>query len=731
MKQAVPKISLRTLIMLLVGILVALALLFAGDHLRRSWASYRSAALLSERNEMADYCVQAIKGIASERGRNYLLLRSQRPIYPGNWSFIHQQRAYSEKYLAEIMRHLPENLRFRKEALQLAWDTVKTLRLTVDRELLRPANERQADIAEQWKSASNDLMLLLNNLLADVSDLPDSLGARSELLVFMRIQASQLRDLVGTEANALFAELAAKRIPDRQLIESLNSLHGRTLQIWAQLLEANQRLPNAGLSVALENVHLRWLEGLRPLQEKILDDAWNKRLSEVDLDYYLVMLAPTLDAIIELTDGINHMVITVTQEHLKSSQKQGLLTLGSILVIIAVVGLVILVLVRRFTRPLKAIMHRVDALTERYADAQATNLPAFLGDDFNRVDQALELLDSAVEARLRSEAALNESERISASILANVSQAVIATDLAGRITLFSRGAENMLGYSAAEIVGKQTPSLFHEREEILARAHEFSIPAERVLAPDCNLVRIFSEYIAFPDEREWTYLRKDGKRLTVFLLLTYLHNANGEVNGFLKVASDITERTKIAAEMARLAHHDALTQLPNRRLFDDRMQFALNRARRERMRLALMLIDLDKFKEVNDLQGHTVGDLLLKAVAERMQQCLRETDTLARIGGDEFVVLLEGDSAPQDALKVAEKIRLLLNEPFELGEKITASIGCSIGLSIYPDHGTDQTSLQEHADEAMYRAKASGRNCVVLYEPLGDQDQSAPSASAS
>ena len=110
---------------------------------------------------------------------------------------------------------------------------------------------------------------------------------------------------------------------------------------------------------------------------------------------------------------------------------------------------------------------------------------------------------------------------------------------------------------------------------------------------------------------------------------------------------------------------------------------------------------------------------------------MRETDTLARIGGDEFDVLLEGDSAPQDALKVAEKIRLLLNEPFELGEKITASIGCSIGLSIYPDHGTDQTSLQEHADEAMYRAKASGRNCVVLYEPLGDQDQSAPSASAS
>lgn len=167
-------------------------------------------------------------------------------------------------------------------------------------------------------------------------------------------------------------------------------------------------------------------------------------------------------------------------------------------------------------------------------------------------------------------------------------------------------------------------------------------------------------------------------------------------------------------ELTQLATHDALTGLPNRKLFNDRLHLALTAAKRDKARMALMFIDLDEFKPVNDMYGHTVGDLLLKEVAVRIQDCLRESDTVARMGGDEFVVLLPVIDAEQDACVVAEKIRLALDQPFELaGENLR--ISSSIGIAIYPEHGSDEKALLKNADTAMYYAKESGRNAVRVF----------------
>ncbi len=164
----------------------------------------------------------------------------------------------------------------------------------------------------------------------------------------------------------------------------------------------------------------------------------------------------------------------------------------------------------------------------------------------------------------------------------------------------------------------------------------------------------------------------------------------------------------------QLAQHDALTGLPNRSLFTDRLHQALAQARRDRAKLAVMYLDLDKFKPVNDTLGHAVGDLLLKEVARRMQGCVRESDTVGRIGGDEFVVLLPHVDNADDALLVAEKIRHALNLPFHLEGGHVASISSSSGVAIYPDHGTDDISLSAASDQAMYVAKECGRNQVRL-----------------
>jgi diguanylate cyclase (GGDEF)-like protein len=164
------------------------------------------------------------------------------------------------------------------------------------------------------------------------------------------------------------------------------------------------------------------------------------------------------------------------------------------------------------------------------------------------------------------------------------------------------------------------------------------------------------------------------------------------------------ERKQMIASLQHAALYDGLTQLPNRELFHDRMQLALARVRRDQVRLSLLYLDLDKFKEVNDTLGHGTGDLLLQKAARRLEGCVRAGDTVARFGGDEFVVLLENVGLPEHTTSVIEKIRSALNKPFDLaGHQISVLV--SIGVAHCPLHGDDEQRLLSHADEAMYLQK--------------------------
>jgi len=175
----------------------------------------------------------------------------------------------------------------------------------------------------------------------------------------------------------------------------------------------------------------------------------------------------------------------------------------------------------------------------------------------------------------------------------------------------------------------------------------------------------------------------------------------------------VVERKQTEMWLQHIARHDPLTDLPNRDLFHDRLQTSLLWAQRNQTPLALLYLDLDKFKQVNDTLGHPVGDLLLQEVAQRLRQCVRESDTVGRIGGDEFLVLLNGIPLPEHALLVAEKIRAALDRPFDLaGHHVHVSP--SIGVALYPDHGDDYKQLIRYADEAMYGAKKQGGNRFQL-----------------
>lgn len=187
---------------------------------------------------------------------------------------------------------------------------------------------------------------------------------------------------------------------------------------------------------------------------------------------------------------------------------------------------------------------------------------------------------------------------------------------------------------------------------------------------------------------------------------------HAQVLSVICISKDITERREMEQKLKHMAQHDVLTGLPNRALFEDRVQKAIAQAKRDGTRLALMSIDLDRFKPVNDSFGHHVGDVLLQVTARRMLDSVRESDSIGRIGGDEFLVLLPVLESVQDALTVADKIHRNLSQPFDLPEHPDIRISSCIGIALYPDHGDDTQCLYRNADKAMYQAKSQGGNRV-------------------
>ena len=219
---------------------------------------------------------------------------------------------------------------------------------------------------------------------------------------------------------------------------------------------------------------------------------------------------------------------------------------------------------------------------------------------------------------------------------------------------------------------------------------------------------------AGPCTNEYRVIRQDGRVAWLSSHAKTLADASGRVHRMIGVSQDITERKRQEEEARFLAYHDTLTGLPNRRLLDDRLRQAIFLAQRRDSRIALMVVDLDHFKQVNDALGHRAGDAVLREAAHRVAGCLRKADTLARHGGDEFVVVIPDLQQEGDCQVVAEKILRSLVPPFQVDGRDFV-IGASIGVSLYPADAGDGEALLRNADVAMYRAKQLGRNNYRFY----------------
>lgn len=216
--------------------------------------------------------------------------------------------------------------------------------------------------------------------------------------------------------------------------------------------------------------------------------------------------------------------------------------------------------------------------------------------------------------------------------------------------------------------------------------------------------------------------RKNGERYAEYLRINSVYDEKGNIENYIGIFSDITETLKRQEQLHRMANYDPLTNLPNRHLFMTLAEQILSLSKRQTSKAVVSFLDLDGFKEVNDLHGHEIGDRVLREVADRLEKQLRQSDAIARIGGDEFVIVFSDIKEIEDVKPLYERILEALKEPFRIGE-ISIVIGASIGAALYPDHGKEIEVLVRHADAAMYRSKANGRNRITFFDHgMGDMN---------
>lgn len=297
------------------------------------------------------------------------------------------------------------------------------------------------------------------------------------------------------------------------------------------------------------------------------------------------------------------------------------------------------------------------------------------------------------------------------AILDSADFSVIATDVDGTIQTINYGAEIKLGYAPGELVGK-TPMVIHDAGEVAARAITLAGELGHEVQPGFDVL-VAKAKLGLSDENDWTYICKDGRTFPVRLSVTALLDATGQVTGFLGIGSDITQRKQAEARVLHLARFDSLTGLVNRSYFLEKLGEAIARSERSGNPLALMFLDLDHFKNINDTFGHHGGDLVLKEFADRLSQSVRATDTVARLAGDEFVILLDLLHDENGASAVADKIIASMQRPFDLMDGQCRATTC-MGIAVRRPGETDPEAFLRRADAALYRMKSAGRGSYII-----------------
>ncbi len=440
-----------------------------------------------------------------------------------------------------------------------------------------------------------------------------------------------------------------------------------------------------GLEVALINDKGEKIVSSLPELQSLSIDKGRSRVAEERIDQvdYLFTLLP-----FGAEDGFKQGGIAIFQslENLYSEKEKITILFIVIFGVIAVGALLISSFIASsFSRPLLSLAKTANSIAcgnfNERVRVKSEDEIGQLANSFNEMTSSLQV----------SREALVTAKEYTDNILKCMLNSLIVVSQDGNIQTVNAATCALLGYQKHELIGQPSSKIFSVK-----------LPTTGVA-----LAEAFQKGVL--QDIETTYLSKDGHKITVWFSCTIMHDHANNLEGILCVAQDISEHKKNIARSHYLANYDPLTDLPNRILFMDRLNQTIHRSIRRNRHAAIMMLDLDRFKNINDTLSHAIGDLLLQTVSERLRRCVRESDTIARFGGDEFAFILDDIERPEDVSKIAKKVLQTFEEPMTLrGHELF--ITTSIGISLYPTDGTNAESLLKNADTAMYRAKEQGRN---------------------
>ncbi|MHB1117062.1 diguanylate cyclase domain-containing protein [Sideroxydans sp.] len=388
-------------------------------------------------------------------------------------------------------------------------------------------------------------------------------------------------------------------------------------------------------------------------------------------------------------NGAASIVLDLTEEFELIRSIDAWLWIGQLLLQL-VLFFMIDVLIRSFTDPLKKLQHVMSAIQEDGDLSRRVDIKS--RDEIGKMANAFNALADSLEKSVEQVKQGQEQLRLAAEVFVSSAEAIVITDVHNNIMQVNRAFTQITGYAAEEVIGKnprilksgeQGPEFYQEMWDTLLSTGAW--------------------------QGEVMDRRKSGEVYPKWLSIAVVKNEQGEITNYIALFTDITERRASFERIQQLAHFDALTDLPNRTLLNQHIEQSMLTAKRNRNKMALLFLDLDGFKGVNDTLGHHAGDMLLREVSIRLKRCVRETDMVSRLGGDEFVVVMSAINKSEDAAQVAQKIIASICEPFEI-EGYTVNIGTSIGISIYPDDAGESDSLKKFADAAMYEVKQAGKN---------------------
>ncbi|MDR3222081.1 MAG: EAL domain-containing protein [Candidatus Accumulibacter sp.] len=415
-------------------------------------------------------------------------------------------------------------------------------------------------------------------------------------------------------------------------------------------------------------------------------------------------IVKTLYSPFDANDKIGEVTLEPCWDEIQKNVDDNVHNVAIILVslAIAIICMIASVISRTVVRPVQSISERLHTLNVESDETLA--IPR--GHDSDEIGRLVKdandmisrlRMSLAQEHELHLQRVLNEKLRLYASMFENSQNGIFITDRHNRIITVNRAFTQITGFTESEALGRNPHFMSSGR-------HDQAFYQE-----------MWRELLTFDHWTGELWNRcKDGQIKPKWFSISVVRGEEGEIVNHIAFFSDISERKKAEERFDFLAHHDALTQLPNRLLARDRFAFSLEAAARDKSNIAILYIDLDSFKYVNDTFGHQVGDQLLLSVSERMKSVVRETDTISREGGDEFMIILPGIKDNDILCRIANNILGKLMSPFEIVGQ-TIGISASIGIACYPEHGEDFDTLLKNADAAMYAAKNSGKNAYRIF----------------